>query len=86
MRHFIFITSEGHTYQPNTDATEPDIENCQVIGRVSGETTKEAFENLLKENTNLLETTFDEIICLELKSQVFREHFYLSEKRDKDEE
>ncbi|GAG60875.1 unnamed protein product, partial [marine sediment metagenome] len=30
MKKFIFITSEGFTFQPDNDDYEPDIENMQV--------------------------------------------------------
>jgi len=80
MRRYIFITYEGHTYQPNTYSIEPDTGNCQVIGFARGNNEKEAFENLIKENKYLLTTTFNEIICLELKHEDYYKHitrFYL---------
>ena len=67
MNSYIFVTSEGHTFQPNSESSEPDIENCQVIGFASGNTEKQAFANLVCENSSLLETAFDELICFELK-------------------
>jgi len=74
MKNYIFITYEGYTYQPNTDSVEPDIENCQVIGFTRGSNEKEAFENLIKENDYLLSTTFNEIICIELKHENHYKH------------
>ena len=32
MKSYIFITTEGFTYQPGSESPEPDVENCQVIG------------------------------------------------------
>ena len=64
---YIFITTEGHTFQPNTEAIEPDIENCQVIGSSDGLNPTQAFENLLRDNSYLTQTTFNEVICYELK-------------------
>jgi hypothetical protein len=67
MNSYIFITREGYTFQPNTDAIEPDIENCQVIGFADGLNPHQAFENLLRDNSYLSQTTFNELICYELK-------------------
>jgi hypothetical protein len=29
--YFIFVTFEGYTYQSDSESSEPDIENMQVI-------------------------------------------------------
>ena len=82
MMSYIFITNDGCTYQPNSDSPEPDIENCQVIGFAKGNNKNEAFENLIKQNEYLLDTTFNEIICMELKNEEYyghSRHFYLNE-------
>lgn len=63
---YIFLTVEGITFQPDSESFEPDIENLQVIGFAKGKDSKEAFQNLIKENEYLLETSFDEIFCYEL--------------------
>jgi hypothetical protein len=68
MKSYIFITTEGHTFQPNTEAIEPDIENCQVIGFADGLNPPQAFENLLRDNSYLSQTTFNELICYELRN------------------
>lgn len=84
MKSYVFITAEGYTYQPDSDSLEPDIENCQIIGFAKGENAKEAFDNLIKENEYLLETSFNEIICIELKySNYYKRsrYFYLNELR-----
>ena len=80
MRSFIFITKEGYTYQNNSTSIEPDIENCQVIGFVDGLNEDDAYANLLDLNEYLRDTSFNEIICLELKNRDFlknSKHFYL---------
>jgi len=80
MEAYIFITTEGHTYQPGSEAIEPDIENCQVLGFAKGNDADAAFKGLLKENPYLLETSFDEVLCLELKDEDYKErkrYFYL---------
>jgi len=82
MKNYIFITEEGVTYQPNSTSSEPDIENCQVIGFAKGNNEDEAFKNLKKENEYLLDTNFNEIICMELKNEDYykkAKYFYLGE-------
>ena len=82
MKSYIFLTFEGHTYQPYSESIEPDIENLQVIGISKGNTSRMAFENLIKENNYLLETTFNEIISYELNSNYNScvDYFSLNEK------
>lgn len=83
MKSYIFITEEGSTYQPNSTASpEPDIENCQVIGFAKGKDEDEAFKNLTKEDVYLLDTNFNEVICIELKNEDYykkAKYFYLGE-------
>lgn len=67
MKSFIFITNEGFTFQPGSDSSGPDIDNCQVIGFSKGVNMEDAFRNLVNENRYLLETSFDEVIGYELK-------------------
>lgn len=69
MKQYIFITDEGFAYQPDSESGETDIENFQVIGFASGNSPEEAAKQLLMENERLKETTFNEIIALELKSE-----------------
>jgi len=73
MGAYIFITTEGYTYQPGSEAVEPDIENCQVLGFAKGDDAYEAYRALLKEYAYLLETSFEEVACLELKDEDYRE-------------
>jgi len=82
-RSYIFISQEGNTYQPDSDSSEPDIENCQVIGFAEGNTAELAFRRLVRENEYLLETTFDEVIAYELtpSAQDEKKYFFLSEHR-----
>ncbi len=77
MKSYIFITIEGYTFQPESTSIEPDIENCQVVGFAKGKEPQQAFQNLIQENSNLLETTFDELICYELKNYDEKSYFYL---------
>lgn len=78
MKKFVFITREGFTFQPNSEGAEPDIENCQVIGFSDGATSKEAFSTLIKDNRYLLNTTFNELVCYELKGNK-KDYFDLSD-------
>ncbi len=79
MNSYIFITTEGYTFQPSSEAIEPEVENCQVIGFSEGKDERQAFENLVAESGYLLGTTFDEICCFELKDSTPRNYFYLTE-------
>jgi hypothetical protein len=66
MDHYIFLTSEGYTFQPNSDSESPDIENLQVIGFAMGASADEAYKDLLITNSYLKETSFKEIFCYRL--------------------
>jgi len=81
VKSYIFITTEGYTFQPESTSIEPDIENCQVVGFAKAKDPQQAFRNLIQENSNLLETTFDELICYELNDvdHIGESHFYLNE-------
>lgn len=68
-KKYIFITFEGFTFQPNSESDIPDIENMQVIGFPEGKDKKEAFKNLLANQQYLRDTTFNEIIALELADE-----------------
>ena len=77
MRYFIFITNEGYTYQPESNAVEPDVENCQVLGFCRGKEVNEAYKDFIAENPWLKETTFNEVIAYELKNEDISGYFYL---------
>ena len=47
MNKYIFLTTEGYTYQPNSKSIEPDCDNAQLIGIVEGINQEYAFKNLL---------------------------------------
>ncbi len=71
MKKYIFLTFEWTTYQPNSESSEPDIENIQMIWTINWNSKEDAFENLKKENEWLLNTSFNEIYCHELKDNDF---------------
>lgn len=59
IKQFIFLTAEGVIYQPELYGDDRDIvENLQVLGFASGETTEQAFNNLIGENPWLKELSF----------------------------
>lgn len=66
MASYVFLTSEGCTFQPGSESKEPDIENLQVIGFSEGRTADEAFMHLVDENSSPLDTSFDEIFSYRL--------------------
>ena len=66
MTNFIFLTTEGFTFQPHSTSPEPDIENCQLIGFGLGDTAREAFLRMVAESSWLKDTSFDEIYCYQL--------------------
>ena len=74
MKSYIFITTEGYTFQQGSESAEFDIENCQVIGFAQGFNEEDAFDNLVKESPYLLDTTFDEVICMELGHGDYHKH------------
>jgi hypothetical protein len=64
MREYIFLTSEGTTFQPDSTSSEPDIENMQVIGFAGGDTVQDAVIRLVELNEYLANTNFDEIFAI----------------------
>lgn len=77
--NYIFLTKEGHTYQPDSESVMLDIENLQVIGFSKGDTPEEAFDNLLEENEYLKDTSFNEIVCYPLDKDYKdkKQYFYI---------
>jgi hypothetical protein len=66
MNHYIFLTDEGYTFQPDSNGELREIENLQVIGFAQGVDADEAYRNLLSENSYLKDTSFEEIFCYQL--------------------
>jgi len=81
MGRYIWLTTEGFTFQANSEIILPDIENAQVVGFSSGNDTDEAFLNLLKNEPWLIETNFDEIICylLDKNFEKSKRYYYLKD-------
>jgi hypothetical protein len=72
MNHYIFLTNEGYTFQPESESDMPDIENLQVVGFSSGKNQDEAFANLMHDNAYLKQTSFREIFCYKLDSEYLK--------------
>ena len=68
MNTYIFLTTEGYTFQPDSDSIEPDIENLQVLGIASGLNQEEAFSNLLRNHPYLVNTNFTETFCYQMNN------------------
>lgn len=65
MNNYIFLTDNGYTFQPETEAEPVEIENLQVIGFAKGTDGISAYRNLLADNPNLQETNFERIFCFQ---------------------
>ncbi len=70
---YIFLTDEGYTYQPKSEAIEPDIENLQVLGFGAGETPEAAFHDFLETYSWIGETTFRTTYCYRLGEDYCRD-------------
>lgn len=66
---FMFLTSDGITFS-SCKKTEPDVDNFQVLGWAEGCTEEDAFHNFVNSNRWILETDFEEVISVEVKSRV----------------
>lgn len=73
MDHYIFLTTEGYTFQPNSDSETPELENLQVIGLASGADPDDAYRDLLLSHSYLKETNFNQIFCYRL-DQHYEKH------------
>jgi len=63
---YVFVTTEGFTYQLDSEAIEPDIENLQVIGFGEGLNPDEALADMLETHQWIQNTTFSEVLCYQL--------------------
>ena len=66
VKKYIFLSSEGYTYQPGSESVEPDIENLQVVGFAEGYDADTAFNNLLLSHPAIKDTTFRELFSYRL--------------------
>ncbi|MBR6930740.1 MAG: hypothetical protein IKH61_11035 [Bacteroidales bacterium] len=68
MNEYIFYTTEGYTLPPKENE---EVENCQVLGRASGNNAKEAQLELEKENPWIKECGFniENSICKQILTE-----------------
>lgn len=86
MRTFIFLSDEGLTLQPQAVLARQNLlGNPQVLGIASGVDQGHAFLELVRARPDLIETRFDETICLELVSDE-RRYLYLHDLRPADDD
>lgn len=71
MNKYIFLTFEWFTYQPNSEAIEPDAENVQMLWIWEWNTKSEWFEDFKIKNQWITKTNFNEVFCHELKDDKF---------------
>ena len=83
MRHFTFVTTEGITFQPDSENIEPDVENAQVLGFEDGVNEGDAFQNLLKNNSWVVESNFNEVVIYELKNKKIAGYGYVKDAESK---
>ena len=58
MNKYIFLTTEGYTYQPNSESIEPDCDNAQLIVITEGINQEKALKKLLDKYDYLKESNF----------------------------
>ena len=80
MKEYIFITSEGYTFQPESDFVESEMDNLQVLGLSKGLNTNNAIENFMQDNKFLKELNFDNVLVFELISDKVIQSFSLKER------
>ncbi|MDE6808035.1 MAG: hypothetical protein K2I98_06220 [Prevotella sp.] len=68
MSEYIFYTTEGFTRAPDNN----NIENCQLLGIADGKDSQEALDNLIRNNSWIVERGFElhKAICRELASTI----------------
>ena len=79
MKQYIFVSSEGYTYQPDSVSNISDIENLQVIGFGKGLSSNEAFNNMLLDDKHIQETNFNEVHCYRLISDKIEGFFCIKD-------
>jgi hypothetical protein len=60
---YIFITDEGFTFQPGSEAACPDVDNLQVLGIAYGQDAEDALAHLLAQQPWIRETAFSRAFC-----------------------
>lgn len=60
MNHYLIYTTEGSTEAPNKDFV---VENCQLLGRVDGNSFHEALDKLFSNNPWIEKAGFSKLYC-----------------------
>lgn len=55
MANFIFYTDEGYTISPNNE----ELESFQILGFEKGATLQDGIDNLIENNSWIVESSFD---------------------------
>jgi hypothetical protein len=66
MNNYIFLTDDEYAFQPEPGVEPIEIENLQVIGYAKGTDANTAFRNLLADNPQIQETSFQRVFCYQL--------------------
>lgn len=82
-RKFLFLTPDGVTYSSG-DKIYPDVENLQVLGWIEAFNEEEALNAFLQTNKWIYESSFKEIICVEIKHLIQKsKKFFINCKNQK---
>ncbi|MCL5991884.1 MAG: hypothetical protein M1419_07255 [Bacteroidetes bacterium] len=73
---YIFVTTEGTTFAPNSDFVDSEFDNLQVLGFSEGGNPDQAFKNFLKENKSYIDSNFDKLICWQLSDDYEKNQRY----------
>ncbi|MDX4060708.1 hypothetical protein Q6A89_09315 [Aliarcobacter skirrowii] len=64
MKHYIFYTHDGFTY----DKSHKRTNNMQLFGSAKGKNLKEAFKTFKEEQSYLLKLDYDKVIAIQTVS------------------
>ena len=66
MKHYIFFTQEGNTFDP----FDQEVSNMQILGTGDGGEILEAFKNFKNNQSYLLKYSFKEVLALEYVGEI----------------
>lgn len=78
-RLFLFVTPDGITYS-SSSKLYPDVDNLQVLGECEGIDENDAFETFIRKNKWVLDTDFQEVICVEIKTRLSKGKIFILDK------
>jgi hypothetical protein len=68
VREYIFLTTEGYTY----DSNHKEISNMQILGSAEGSDVLEAFKIFKQTHSYIKEYAFTEVIALQTMGKFIR--------------